>query len=177
MKKFVAILVLASVCFCLANQANAWHRIRPFQRMRSFVQDKIELRHKIEGRRTPTLNPKITASATQIVAGEQAIVMWTNTTDTVLCTLNGQAVALNGQQEVYPIKDATYSIIAYDRKGNTQASWVRIDVLPAKEKRSTTQNYTKPSPGAAEGVSCESGSCPSGQCGEGGRAFIFGRRR
>lgn len=81
--------------------------------------------------RAPSLNPKITASATKVTAGEQAIVMWTNTTSTVLCTLNGQAVATNGQQEVYPDKDTTYSIIAYDRRGNTQVSWVRIEVVPA----------------------------------------------
>lgn len=85
------------------------------------------------GGRKPVLNPKITASATQIKSGDQVIVMWTNTTDTVLCTLNGQAVAINGQKEVYPDKDATYSIIAYDKKGNTQVSWVRVEVVAAKK--------------------------------------------
>jgi hypothetical protein len=122
--------------------------------------------------RAPALNPKITASSTQVTAGEQAIVMWTNTTSTVLCTLNGQTVATNGQQEVYPTKDATYSIIAYDRRGNTQAAWVRIDVLPAETKLSgevapfveKTEKDASP---------CANGQCPSGNCG--GRRRLFSR--
>jgi hypothetical protein len=110
--------------------------------------------------RGPVLNPKITASATQITAGDQAIVMWTNTTSTVLCTLNGQAVAINGQQEVYPTKDATFSVIAYDRKGNTQVSWVRIEVLPAPAKKATLEGPIGKAIEAAELPPAENAATP-----------------
>jgi hypothetical protein len=111
--------------------------------------------------RQPVLNPKITASATKIAAGEQVIVMWTNTTDTVLCTLNGQAVSVNGQQEVYPSRDATYSIIAYDRRGNTQASWVRVEVEAATVTVEVpVEAVVKP----ADKSPCANGQCEGGQC-------------
>lgn len=110
--------------------------------------------------RKPELNPKITASATQVNPGDQVIVMWTNTTDTVLCTLNGQAVAINGQKEIYPEKDATYSIIAYDKKGNTQVSWVRVEVVaPKLEVQLPTEEAIQPP------ATCPTGGCPTGDCG------------
>lgn len=115
------------------------------------------------GGRKPVLNPKITASATQVHAGDQVIVAWTNTPDTVICTLNGQAAALNGQMEVFPQKDTTFSIIAYDKKHNTQESHVRIRVaaddvpLPGEKK---AEEATQPP------VTCPTGGCPTGDCGE-----------
>jgi hypothetical protein len=99
----------------------------------------------------PVLNPKITASATQVESGDQVIIIWTNTPDTTLCTLNGQTVPTNGSKEVYPTKDVTYAIIAYDKNGNTQASWVRVDVIQ-KVKPATKLKTVEP---------CKNGKCPT----------------
>ena len=74
-------------------------------------------------------NPSITASATQIQPGDQVIVTWTTSTAATRVDLNGQSVDTCGQKEVYPVKDTTFSIIAYDRHGVASTANVRVEVV------------------------------------------------
>jgi phospholipase C len=72
----------------------------------------------------------ISANPLTITAGQVSQLTWTSQNATSV-TLNGQAVATSGSQNVSPAGTTVYTLIGTDTGGNTDTKQVTVTVLPA----------------------------------------------
>jgi phospholipase C len=72
----------------------------------------------------------ISANPQTITAGQLSTLTWT-TQNAISATLNGQAVATSGTQNISPAGTTVYTLVGTDAGGNTDTKQVTVTVLPA----------------------------------------------